>query len=55
MKRNDRIDACPATLRSYIDKGILKGIKIYNGTKPTYYVIIDDEKIEDLQKIMLRG
>jgi len=54
LKRSDRIDASPATLRKYIDNGIIKGRTIRNGKKNTYYVETDESR-DDLLMRAARG
>jgi len=45
----------PATVRKYIEKGILPGEKVMAGNTNTYYVHIIEEEQDDLLKRMIAG
>lgn len=55
LDRTDAYPVSPATVRRYIDAGILPGEKITIGKKTTYYVHIDAEPHEQLIERMAAG
>ena len=57
MKRNDAYPVSAATVRKYIDFGILQGEKIITGNKPTYFVhiISTDSSDDDQFQTIIKG
>ena len=58
MKRNDAYPVSAATVRKYIDFGILQGEKIITGNKSTYFVHIrnsTDNSDDDQFQTIIKG
>lgn len=55
LKTETAYPVSQATVRKYIDKGILPGEKIMAGKKCTYYVHIFDESVDNLINRMAAG
>lgn len=55
LKREDAYPVSRATVRNYIDRGILAGEKIAAGNKTTYFVHIYDESIDSKFNTILKG
>ena len=55
LQRPDAYPVTPATVRNYIENGILPGEKIKLGKKTTYYVHIHTETPDNLLKSMIQG
>jgi hypothetical protein len=55
LKRSDAYPVSRATVRSYIEKGILAGEKITTENKSTYFVHIHNEVIDDEFNTILTG
>ncbi len=55
LKRQDSYPVSVATIRRYIDTGILKGEKLKVGSTCTYFVHIIEENQDDLIKSMISG
>ena len=55
MKREDAYPVSRATIRRYVDKGILNGEKLPAGNKATYFVHIHDEPIDNQFTTKLTG
>jgi len=54
-KREDAYPVSAKTVRTYIDKGILKGERILVGSRYTYFVHIEPKSIDSLPMIMAQG
>lgn len=55
LKRKDSYPVSRATVRNYIDSGVLAGEKITVGNKSTYFVHIYDEPIDRKFNTILEG
>ena len=55
LKTDEAYPVTPATVRKYIEKGVLPGEKIMVGNTPTYFVHIIDEPENDLLERMATG
>ena len=55
-KREDAYPGCAATIRRYIDEGVITGEKIQIGKKCTYFVHTDiKQENDDLLLKMIQG
>ena len=53
LKRDDSYPVTPATVRRYVDSGILQGEKVKAGKKTTYYIHLDTP--DELYSRMVAG